>query len=89
MPSEILTLVSWMYLAVEGVIADGAGYVPIFWIRSGIIQGCGLSGSLYALASAPMLADLEHSIERRSLGLCRSCAQLALMFFVRRADVVM
>eukprot|EP00959_Pyramimonas_sp_CCMP1952_P374406 7840969-Pyramimonas_sp.AAC.1 len=63
-----------MYAAVEGVVNDGRHYTTICWIRSGIIQGCGLSGSLCALASSPVLADLEHSVERRSLGICRACA---------------
>ncbi|CAK0803153.1 unnamed protein product, partial [Prorocentrum cordatum] len=71
---QVLAFVGWMYLAVEGVVHDGGRYATIFWIRSGIIQGCGLSGSLYALASSPMLADLERSIEHRRLGICRACA---------------
>ncbi|CAK0810355.1 unnamed protein product, partial [Prorocentrum cordatum] len=74
LPAEILAFVGWMYLAVEGVVLDGGCYSTIFWIRSGIIQGCGLSGSLCALASSPMLADLERSIEQRQLGICRACA---------------
>eukprot|EP00959_Pyramimonas_sp_CCMP1952_P366168 7668924-Pyramimonas_sp.AAC.1 len=63
-----------MYAAVEGVVNDGRQYIIIFWIRSGIIQGRGLSGSLCAFAPSPMLADPGRNVERRFLGICRARA---------------
>eukprot|EP00959_Pyramimonas_sp_CCMP1952_P171784 3589518-Pyramimonas_sp.AAC.1 len=69
-----MAFVTWMYAAIEGAVNDGRQCATICWIRSGIIQGRGLSGSLCALASSPMLADLERNVERRSQGICRVCA---------------
>ncbi|CAK0790139.1 unnamed protein product, partial [Prorocentrum cordatum] len=41
-----------------------------FWIWSGIVQGCVLSGALSALALSPFLKDLEACIEQPGLGAC-------------------
>ena len=45
-----------------------------FWILAGILQGCGLSGSLFALAFDPFLVVLEESIDSRKVGQTRTCA---------------
>eukprot|EP00959_Pyramimonas_sp_CCMP1952_P145182 3039925-Pyramimonas_sp.AAC.1 len=45
-----------------------------FWIRSGIIQGCALSGSLFAAALSPALRDLCRSFEVPRRGIKRACA---------------
>eukprot|EP00959_Pyramimonas_sp_CCMP1952_P199673 4176615-Pyramimonas_sp.AAC.1 len=48
--------------------------VHLYWVRSGIIQGRALSGSLYAIASFPFLYHLVHVIEETGRGLVRACA---------------
>eukprot|EP00959_Pyramimonas_sp_CCMP1952_P176598 3691067-Pyramimonas_sp.AAC.1 len=48
--------------------------IHAFWLRSGIIQGDALSGSLFAIALTPTLHDLFVSIERSKNGLSRACA---------------
>eukprot|EP00959_Pyramimonas_sp_CCMP1952_P147977 3096783-Pyramimonas_sp.AAC.1 len=45
-----------------------------FWIRSGIIQGDALSGSLFAIARTPTPRDLYVSLEKGKMGISRACA---------------
>ena len=45
-----------------------------FWILAGILQGCGLSGSLFALSFDPFLSAIEQSIDNRNFGQTRACA---------------
>ena len=49
-------------------------YVPLFYVRSGIIQGCGWSGTLFAMGTASFLLNLETVLEVQGRGLCRACA---------------
>eukprot|EP00959_Pyramimonas_sp_CCMP1952_P070202 1465630-Pyramimonas_sp.AAC.1 len=65
---------SWLYLAIQGVVAHAGQIIPIYWLRSGIIQGCGLSGSLCALGTAPFLCELEDTLESPGYGIARACA---------------
>eukprot|EP00959_Pyramimonas_sp_CCMP1952_P092002 1925937-Pyramimonas_sp.AAC.1 len=68
------------------------GGVPlqVFWFRSGVIQRRGLSGSLRALASAPMLQDLEGNLEEVGKGLGRACADEmgVVLFEFARVQIV-
>ncbi|CAK0898651.1 unnamed protein product, partial [Prorocentrum cordatum] len=70
-------------------------YVPLFYIRSGIIQGCGWSGTLYALGTACFLLNLETVLEAQGRGLCRACADdlglvlRAVAYLVYLADVML
>eukprot|EP00959_Pyramimonas_sp_CCMP1952_P335535 7025634-Pyramimonas_sp.AAC.1 len=50
--------------------------LPTFaWrISSDIIQGCSLSGSIYAVVTACFLFDLQGRMEGSRLGLARACA---------------
>eukprot|EP00959_Pyramimonas_sp_CCMP1952_P070235 1466445-Pyramimonas_sp.AAC.1 len=48
--------------------------VSAFWIRSGIIQGDALSGSLAAIALTLTLHDLYVSLEKGRMGISRACA---------------
>ena len=45
-----------------------------FWILVGILQGCGLSGSLFALAFDPFLSAIDESVDLRNFGHTRACA---------------
>eukprot|EP00959_Pyramimonas_sp_CCMP1952_P392795 8230535-Pyramimonas_sp.AAC.1 len=45
-----------------------------WWVTSGIVQGCSLSGSLYAAATAPFLVDLQRQLEAPRRGIARACA---------------
>eukprot|EP00959_Pyramimonas_sp_CCMP1952_P408553 8562401-Pyramimonas_sp.AAC.1 len=51
------------------------GSPTLAWrISSGIIQGCSLSGSVYAAVTACFLFDLQKRLEAPRLGLARACA---------------
>eukprot|EP00959_Pyramimonas_sp_CCMP1952_P023790 499218-Pyramimonas_sp.AAC.1 len=60
--------------AIEGAMSWRGTMVSAFWIRSGIIQGDALSGSLLAVALTPTLRDLYASLEKGGMGISRACA---------------
>ena len=43
-------------------------------ITSGVLQGCGLSGTLFAISMDPFLRQAEEEVERIQLGTVRACA---------------
>ncbi|CAK0846616.1 unnamed protein product, partial [Prorocentrum cordatum] len=74
LPDAFVPFVTFLYASVEGVVSHLGTLVHIFWIQSGIIQGCAVSGTLYALGTAVFLIDLASRVEAAGLGLVRACA---------------
>ncbi|CAK0822839.1 unnamed protein product, partial [Prorocentrum cordatum] len=74
LPDAFVSFVAFLYASVEGVVSHLGSLVHIFWTQSGIIQGCALSGTLYALSTAVFLVDLASRVEAAGLGLVRACA---------------
>eukprot|EP00959_Pyramimonas_sp_CCMP1952_P074127 1549118-Pyramimonas_sp.AAC.1 len=74
LPDILLTFIGRLYEAIEGVASLKGEFVRLFWIRSGIVQGDALSGSLYALGTAAFLWDLAACIDGDMRGLIRACA---------------
>eukprot|EP00959_Pyramimonas_sp_CCMP1952_P201813 4220128-Pyramimonas_sp.AAC.1 len=74
LPEAVLKFVGFLYEAIEGVAVSMGLRVHLYWVRSGIIQGCALSGSLYAIASSTFLYHLVRVIEETGRGLVRACA---------------
>eukprot|EP00959_Pyramimonas_sp_CCMP1952_P099635 2082929-Pyramimonas_sp.AAC.1 len=48
--------------------------IHAWWVTFGIVQGCSLSGSLYAASTATCLADLQRQLEAPRKGIARACA---------------
>ena len=46
----------------------------LFWIFSGVLQGCPLSGSCFALCMDPFLREFETNLEDQESGIVRACA---------------
>eukprot|EP00959_Pyramimonas_sp_CCMP1952_P082456 1723107-Pyramimonas_sp.AAC.1 len=57
-PEVRLTFIARLCEAIEGVASLKGEFVRLFWIRSSIVQGDALSGSLHALGTAAFLWDL-------------------------------
>ncbi len=53
---------------------DAAEFCFLFWVSSGILQGCPLSGTLFVLCLDPMLRNINATIEFRDLAVTRACA---------------
>jgi hypothetical protein len=74
-PDGAYNIISALYhqVAAFGRIA-GSSSRFLFLILSGIIQGCPLAGTCFALAIDPFLSKFKQEIEDRGLGIIRACA---------------
>ena len=63
-----------LYRGNETYTHSGGRFQWIFSIRSGVLQGCPLSGALFALANDPLLTQFEHYIHNPQLGAVFACA---------------
>ncbi|CAK0907259.1 unnamed protein product, partial [Prorocentrum cordatum] len=73
-PEAILNFFDSMYHNLLAMAPCAGQCIPLFYVRSGIIQGCGWSGTLYAMGTASFLLNLEMVLEGQGRGLCRACA---------------
>ncbi|CAK0800876.1 unnamed protein product, partial [Prorocentrum cordatum] len=94
-PEAVLMFFDSMCNNILAMAPCAGQYAPLFYIRSGIIQGCGWSGTLYALGTACFLLNLETVLEAQGRGLCRACADdlglvlRAVAYLVYLADVML
>ena len=69
-----LTLYNYVVaLYLDNLAMDRSGKVW-FLVLAGVLQGCGMSGSLFALCFDPILRMLEASVDLKKKGLSRGCA---------------
>ena len=74
-PDGAFDIIAALYFQITafGRIA-GSSSRALFMILSGIIQGCPLAGTCFALAMDPFLSMLQRQIEVQGLGINRACA---------------
>ena len=73
-PDSYIDFVKAIYhLNSTDLCVDGS---PTFfcWVLSGVLQGCPLSGTLFAIAIDPILRLLERQLDGGRLGILRACA---------------
>ena len=58
-PAGFINLVKTMYTDNHAMYSDGTAYISMFTIMSGILQGCPLSGLLFAVCIYPFLKHIE------------------------------
>ena len=68
-PSEVLNLIKALYSDCEALLCFGGSVVGKIGVRSGIKQGCPLSGSIFALAIDPLLRLIAYRTLIRSSSL--------------------
>ncbi|CAK0807904.1 unnamed protein product [Prorocentrum cordatum] len=73
-PRACLSIIDQLYLELEAFAMVRNTPTHAWWVTSGIVQGCSLSGSLYAAATAPFLVDLQRQLEAPRRGIARACA---------------
>ncbi|CAK0905106.1 unnamed protein product, partial [Prorocentrum cordatum] len=73
-PRAFLSIIDQLYLELEAFAMVRNTPTHAWWVTSGIVQGCSLSGSLYAAATAPFLVDLQLQLEAPRKGIARACA---------------
>jgi hypothetical protein len=74
-PEGAFNLISSLYFLVAAVgRVEGSSSRFLFRILSGIIQGCPLAGTCFALGIDPFLVKFKLCIEDQGLGFIRACA---------------
>ncbi|CAK0846857.1 unnamed protein product, partial [Prorocentrum cordatum] len=74
LPIGILYVLAMFYFDAQMFEESHAGLTFLFIVNSGVLQGCPLSGDLYAIGTNVFLIDLAASLEERRLGIARACA---------------
>ena len=71
LPSALLTILSHFYIA--AIAFSVIDHIKLYEAKSGVLQGCPLSGTLFALVLDPFLALLDTVVQREG-GLLRAAA---------------
>ena len=74
LPSGQRNAIKSFYKLCVSFLMSGNHLVFFTFMMSGVIQGCPLSGSLFAIAMDPVLRLMLQKIEQRDLGHVRACA---------------
>eukprot|EP00959_Pyramimonas_sp_CCMP1952_P229571 4799995-Pyramimonas_sp.AAC.1 len=74
LPPPLLIFYRLIYSFVCCFSQAGSSLLPLFFLGSGIVQGCPASGTLCALASEPFHARFRLSILSKCRGIIRCCA---------------
>ena len=74
LPAGVCWVVRCMYFFNSAYSNVSGFYTFLFVIRAGVLQGCPLSGLLFALALDPFLRWMKRDIELAGLGRVRACA---------------
>ena len=73
-PSGLLALVRNLYNSNKAFFGSDSGWIFVFYILSGVLQGCPLSGSLFVIVIDPLLNFFKIHLENSALATCRACA---------------
>ena len=73
-PIGLIDLIDSMYRLVSAFMVCGGRFRFLFWILAGVLQGCPLSGMLFAIVMDPFLVKLDAELCRPQLGTVRACA---------------
>ena len=74
LPSGQRNAIHSFYHLCVSFLMNGNQLMFFTFMLSGVIQGCPLSGSLFAIALDPVLSLMNKKIEQRDLGHVRACA---------------
>eukprot|EP00959_Pyramimonas_sp_CCMP1952_P097971 2047620-Pyramimonas_sp.AAC.1 len=74
LPPPLVTFTEFLFSGVCCYGALGTDLTLLFWISSGIIQGCPSSGCIFALAADPFTSNFDASICCKDRGVVRACA---------------
>ena len=73
-PLGIINVVEGIYHGNHAYILSGGTLTFLFHILSGALQGCPLSGSLFAMAVDPFLWAIHEKVDAKDTGVTRACA---------------
>ena len=87
-PLGFRNLVHGMYFFAAAFAASPVGMQFLYWYGSGVLQGCPLSGSIFAIIMNPFLVHFENKIEIKKKGVVRACADDIGMVLRSVSDLV-
>ena len=73
-PGGFQNVICGMYTLVHALGIGSSGLVFLFWILSGVLQGCPLSGLVFVAAIDPILWRIHDTVDARGIGTTRACA---------------
>ena len=73
-PQGILNVIEALYDRNTAYVRAADALVLLFEITSGVLQGCPLSGSIFAICVDPFLRWMSWRVDERHHGLTRACA---------------
>jgi hypothetical protein len=74
MPAGIFNVVEANYFFVDTHTTVGQRIVFLFLVRCGVLQGCPLSGTLFAISVEPFLRHMRYEVQNKGGGIVRACA---------------
>ena len=73
-PSGWINIIKTMYTLVRSFARCDADLYFLFWVMSGVLQGCPLSGMIFAFAIDPLLRKIAAEVDGCGVGSTRACA---------------
>ena len=73
-PSGWINIIKAMYTLVRTFARCDADLLFLYWVLSGVLQGCPLSGMIFAFAIDPFLRKLSSEVDDADVGCTRACA---------------
>ena len=74
MPEGLYRVVEANYFFIATHTKIGQAAMFLFLVRCGVLQGCPLSGTLFALSAEPFLRHLKYEVQEKEGGMVRACA---------------
>ena len=68
-PLGIQNLMKGVYTSATALGKSGAAFLLLYVVSAGVLQGCPLPGSLYALVADPFLRYLMENIDKQTWAL--------------------
>ena len=73
-PQGLRNIVQALYTANNAFVQTESGYVFLFSILSGVLQGCPFSGAIFSMCVEPFVRRIYAMVDAVSLGASRICA---------------
>lgn len=74
-PKGFIHVLKGIYFMNAAYGTNEGGFTFMFWILSGVLQGCPLSGLIFVLALDPILRSIQALVDQEGLAVTRACVE--------------